>query len=106
MCEEQAVGDSDDENTVFAVSLLNPALLDGAIMLGANFERSMLYDWFRRYHGVRFRAFDPIKRRLRAVATSGRDIRVHYFLDRSFFSKHKAKQVGRRRRRHHRGDGS
>ena len=94
VCEEQAVGDTDDENTVFAVSLLNPALLDGAIMLGANFERSMLYEWFRRYHRVRFRAFDPIKQHLRAVATSGRDIRVHYFLDRSFFSKHKAKQAG------------
>ena len=93
VCEEQAVGDTDDENTVFAVSLLNPALLDGAIMLGANFERSMLYDWFWRYHGVRFRAFDPIKRRLRAVESAGREIRVHYFLDRSFFSKHKAKQV-------------
>jgi hypothetical protein len=95
VCEEQkAVGDTDEENTVFAVSLLNPALLDGAIMLGANFERSMLHEWFWRYHGVRFKAFDPIKRRLRAVATSGREIRAHYFLDRSFFSKHKANQVG------------
>ena len=56
---------SDDENTVFAVSLLNPALLDGAIMLGANFERSMLYDWFRRYHGVRFEEFEPIKQHLK-----------------------------------------
>ena len=94
VCEEQAVGERDDENTVFAVSLLNPALLDGAIMLGANFEKSMLHDWFRRYHGVRFEEFGPIKRQLRTVATSGREIRVHYFLDRTFFSKHKAKQAG------------
>jgi hypothetical protein len=43
---------------------------------------------------VRFREFEPIKRRLRALATFGREIRAHYFLDRSFFSKHKAKQAG------------
>jgi hypothetical protein len=73
---------------------LNPAVLDGAIMLGANFERSMLHEWFWRYYRVRFRTFEPIKTRLRALATSGREIRAHYFLDRSFFSKHKAKQAG------------
>ena len=61
-------------------------------MLGANFERSMLHEWFWRYHGVRFRAFDPIKEHLREVMSQNRDIRVHYFLDGRFFSKHKAKQ--------------
>ena len=94
VCEEQAVGDSDDENTVFAISMLNPKLLHGAIMLGANFERSMLYDCFRRYHGVRFREFEPIKRRLRALGTSARDVTIFYFLEAPFFSKHKAKQKG------------
>ena len=92
--EEKAVGDADEENTVFAVSLLNPALLDGAIMLGANFEKSMLYEWFQRYHGVRFREFEPIMGQLRPVETCGRDINICYFLERSFFSKHKAKQTG------------
>lgn len=66
MMEELAVGESDDENTVLAVSMLNPKLLDGAIMLGANFERSMLYEWFGRYHGVKFKEFEPIKRHLRS----------------------------------------
>ena len=92
--EEKAVGGSDDENSVFAVSLLSPKLLDGAIMLGANFERSMIYDWFQRYHRVGFREFEPIKEHLRPVVSRSREIRVFYFLERSFFSKHKAKQRG------------
>lgn len=43
----------------------------------------------RQIQGVR-----SLKRRLRALATSGRVIRAHYLLDRSFFSKHRAKQAG------------
>lgn len=67
MMEKKAVGDSDDENTVLAVSMLSPKLLNGGILLGANIELSMLYDWYRRYYGVRFQEFEPIKRHLRKV---------------------------------------
>jgi hypothetical protein len=49
------------------VSTLSPRLLNGGILLGANIESSMLYDWYRRYYGVRFQEFEPIKRRLRKI---------------------------------------
>jgi hypothetical protein len=94
MMEEKVVGESDEENTVLAVSMLSPKLLNGGIILGANFERSMLYDWFRRYYGVRFEEFESIKRHLREVKPTNRDIRIYYFLDGRFFSKFKANQVG------------
>jgi len=67
MMEQKAVGESDEENTVLAVSMLSPKLLNGAILHGADIETSMLYDWYRRYYGVRFQEFEPIKRHLRKV---------------------------------------
>ena len=67
MMEEKAISQSDDKNTALAVSMLSPKLLNGAILLGANIKSSMLYDWYRRYYGVRFQEFEPIKRHLRKV---------------------------------------
>jgi hypothetical protein len=49
------------------MSMLSPKLLNGGILLGANIESSMLYDWYRRFYGVRFQEFEPIKRHLRKV---------------------------------------
>ena len=40
MMEKKAVGDSDDENTVLAVSMLSPKLLNGGILLGANISQA------------------------------------------------------------------
>ena len=54
----------------------------------------MLYDWYRRYYGVRFQEFEPIKRHLRKVSQVPRVIEIYYFLDGRFFSKFKANQKG------------
>src|SRR5204863_9133963 len=43
-----------ENNKVFFLTMLTPELFRNAIILGANLEESMLFDWLRRYHRVTF----------------------------------------------------
>ena len=61
-------------------------------MLGANFENSLLYYYFKKHHDVRFKEFTEISQRLRPVDTASRDIEVGYFLEGSYFSKSKGRK--------------
>ena len=64
-------------------------------MLGANFENSLLYYYFRKRHGIRFEESKEISQRLRPVETASRDIRGLLLLEGSYFSKSKGrKSVG------------
>ncbi len=89
--KHKRVGKTDAENKLFFMSVLRPVFLDNAIMLGANFENSLLSDWFQRYHGVTFANFTEISGKLRTgYDTSKRRIIISYFLEERYFSKYKA----------------
>jgi hypothetical protein len=90
--EKGRICKNDDGNTVYFVSLLNPRFLDGAIMLGANFEDSLLYHWFKRFYGVKFVECAEISKHLRPVNPRTREIEIAYLLADPYFSKRKAKE--------------
>ena len=89
--EKRKRGKTDKESTVYFTSLLKPNFLYNSIMLGANFDNSLLYYWFRKC-GVRFEEFKEISQRLRPVQTANRAIEICYFLEGSYFSKSKARK--------------
>ncbi len=90
--ENQKRGKSDAENTVYFVTLLKPDFLHNAIMLGANFENSLLYHWFQKQYGTRFQEFNEISQHLRPVETASRAIEICYFIEGSYFSKSMGKK--------------
>ena len=90
--ENRKKGKTDEENTVYFIALLKPYFLRNAIMLGANFEDSLLYYWFQKQYGTRFHEFKDISQRLRRVETGNRDIEICYFLEGSYFSKSKGRE--------------
>ena len=46
------------------LAMMNPSLFEGATILGANIEKSILYQWFSDYYGVEFRENKPITQSL------------------------------------------
>jgi hypothetical protein len=93
--EKRKKGKTDGEKTVYLIALLKPNFLYKSIMLGANFENSLLHFSFKKHHDVRFKEFTEISQRLEPVETASRDIEVCYFLEDSYFSKSKGmKSVG------------
>jgi len=52
--ENRKKGKTDKENTVYFIALLRPRFLRNSIMLGANFENSLLYYWFQKRYGIQF----------------------------------------------------
>src|SRR5271166_3143240 len=90
---EKNIGKTDEENTVYFVSLLKPGFLRDAIMLGANFQDSLLFDWFTRNNKVTFTEFSPISNKLQCAETSKRNIKIGYLLEEQFFSKYKGNQT-------------
>ena len=89
--ENRKKGKTDKENTVYFIALLRPRFLRNSIMLGANFENSLLYYWFQKRYGIQFQEFKNISQRLRPVETGNRDIEICYFID-GFFSKSKGRK--------------
>ncbi len=92
----------DEGNRVYLISLLNPSCLRDAVIMGANCGRSLLWDWFSRYHKigfhdrhheVKFSEFTEITGNLRGNGgNSNRKVEIAYFLDEPYFSKYKAGQ--------------
>ena len=89
--ENRKKGKTDKENAVYFIALLRPRFLYNSIMLGANFENSLLYYWFQKRYGIQFQEFKDISQRLRPVETGNRDIEICFFVD-GFFSKSKARK--------------
>ncbi len=87
--EKRKKGKTNEEKTVYFIALLKPNFLFKSIMLGANFENSLPYYYFKKHHDVRFKEFTEISQRLRPVKTAIRDIEICYFLEDSYFSKSK-----------------
>ena len=77
----------------YFLALLKAQFVDGAIMLGAHFEDSLLYDWFTRYYGVKFVPFEPIMKELQAVSPCNREVKIRYLVDTPFFSKELANRT-------------
>jgi hypothetical protein len=67
--EKQKRGKTDEEKTVYFLALLKPKFLYNSIMLGANFESSLLYYYFKKQHSVRFEEFTEISQRLEPADT-------------------------------------
>lgn len=73
--------DRHTSNQVHFVSMLNSSLFEGAVLLGANIEESMLYHWLERYHQLTFKPHLEIQRALRNVQTVGQRATIYYFLN-------------------------
>src|SRR5262249_54208101 len=65
--EQQLISRDSEQNRVFFLSMLNPCLFEDAVLLGANIENSMPYDWMRRYHRCHFVEEIDITQSLRAL---------------------------------------
>ena len=71
----------EEANKVHFISMLRPEPFLDATIIGANIEDSLLYHWFRDWHGVEFVENDEISRRLRKMPeTIGDRLRVSYFI--------------------------
>jgi hypothetical protein len=66
-------------NKILFLSLYNEKLLKGALLLGANIEQSMLYDWLPRMHQVPFEKATFLEDGLRDVPARP-DTKIYYLL--------------------------
>lgn len=82
----------DEHNRVSFVAMLKPWFLRGAIMMGAHFEDSMLFDYFKRCK-VKFTPFQPIIKRLRQVTPLNREVTISYLLNSTSYSKTMGKRL-------------
>lgn len=73
--------DNRDFNRVGFLSMLNPCLFEGAILLGANIETSILYKWMTQMHEVKFIEHKEILRRLGPQFPRERQLKIFHFLD-------------------------
>lgn len=87
ICEFKIISDTQKNNTVYLLSMLNPNLLTGTTLLGANIEKSMLYAWMTRYHSVNFEQHYEITSSLRGNTIDPSRLRITYFLDDKLWSK-------------------
>ncbi len=80
----------EEANKVHFISMLHPEPFLDATIIGANIEDSLLYHWFRDWHGVEFVENTEISRRSRKMPeTIGERLRVSYFIPGNrFASKH------------------
>lgn len=70
-----------DANRVSFLSMLNPRLLEGTILLGANIEASILFKWMTRIHDVKFIKHADILGRLQPQFPSGHLLKLYYFFE-------------------------
>ena len=70
-----------EANSVNFVSMLKPTLFEGAILLGANIEDSILYHWMTTHHRCRFEKHSEITSRLRPSRSDGHRLKLYYFFD-------------------------
>jgi hypothetical protein len=66
-------------NKILFLSLYNENLFKGALLLGANIEQSMLYDWLPRMHQVKFEKASFLEDGLRDVPARP-DTKIYYLL--------------------------
>jgi len=72
-------------------AMLNPKQFTNTTILAANFEDSLLFHWFKRFHDVNFRSHQIITKNLRYTAhdkRTGNRVNIKYFLSDKNFSKY------------------
>ena len=72
---------SSEANRVPFVSMLNPDLFEGATLLGANIQHSMVYQWLTKFHESKFVEHGRIKSRLQPAVSNGHRLKLYYFFD-------------------------
>lgn len=79
-----------ESNRVSFLSMLNPCLLEGVILLGANITASILYHWMTRMHDVRFIEHAQIGIRMEPQFPRKSRLKVyHYFEGETLASKYR-----------------
>jgi hypothetical protein len=95
IAEKQIVSEQDEKNRIFFLVMLKPSLFRNSILLGANVEESMLYDWLERHHGKKFVREDAIYTGLRSLpANLAERLTIKHFGFPKLFSKYQANQAG------------
>ena len=83
-------------NKLYFLSLLQPPIYQGfaqVIMMGANFEQSLLYRYWSDYCSVVFRSFTPIVQQLRYYQYSNGDRLTLRYLQEADWSKYSANKL-------------
>jgi hypothetical protein len=93
ICEAGAIGETDEENTIYILSLLNWKLFQGAVLLGANIEKSILKKHLETKHGARFEPCHEIIKGLRPAPVYGDRVEIGYFLEHTRTSKQFMKRM-------------
>jgi hypothetical protein len=95
VAEEHTVTKDDQErNRVFFLAMLKPTLFKNAILLGANVEGTMLYDWLKRFHGQHFIPEPEIEAQLRPWPDHlGQRLEIKHFGFSKPFSKWQANKL-------------
>ena len=87
---EEYEGDDDAELKIPKLNFIhfiNPSFLDGCIMMGANFEKSLLFQWTKdKFPGIELKEYNRITKNLRKVNYS-RNTKISHFLDTDIYSK-------------------
>jgi hypothetical protein len=96
IAEDHIVSEKDEEkNRIYFLAMLKPSLFRNSILLGANVEESMLYDWLKRYHGKKFVREEAIYSELRSLpANLAERLTIKHFGFPKLFSKYQANQAG------------
>ena len=92
IAENHIVSEDDEEkNRIYFLAILKPSLFQNSILLGANVEGSMLYDWLKRYHGKKFIQEQAIYNELRSLpANLAERLTINHFSFDKLFSKWQA----------------
>ncbi len=79
--------DGTGDKTIYFLSLLNPKLFRDAILLGANVEESLLFDWLPRYFDCKFVLHEELSSSLAATGPVGPRLKIRYLLENRLSSK-------------------
>ena len=74
-------------NAITFVSMLRPRALKNAIVMGANFEHSLLYLWLTRIQGMTLQVHDRLRWGCEAFLPSGRKLQLQYIWENKKYSK-------------------
>jgi hypothetical protein len=82
-----------DRNKVYFISMLSPRALHPLALLGANIQDSLIFSWFKGFHGITWVEEQEITKRLRDVPPPGTRAQICYFFEERKFSKSLAAEV-------------
>lgn len=85
---------ANNTNRVYILAMLNPTKFENAVILGANLENTIMYEYYSRYYDIDFVEHEEIKKGLKFSAhycsentRSARKIDYYYYFEKESFSK-------------------